>query len=149
MSLLLDKLKEIRDIADDHNEPEDDDYARIYDRVDDLIMLHNKGELVEKIMGGAKPDPFKFKIIRSEVSHNSTIILAEYEGCATYNGHKLMLLRGVHTDRQTLDPHFLEGHPVVARFAPTKVGYTMAVVCSTLLDTCARMGQDIDALIEH
>ncbi len=81
---------------------------------------------------GAKPDPFKFEIVRFESCGSYYVIVeAKYEGCKTYNGHKLMLLRGTENpcDRQSLDPHFLEGHCVIARFEPTVLGWELARLC--------------------
>lgn len=90
---------------------------------------------IEMVGMGTKPDPTKFKILRLEHSYGNTIILANYEGCQTYGGDKLMLLRGIHYlgDRATLDPHFIEGHPVVARFEPTKDGAKLATICAWAL----------------
>lgn len=81
---------------------------------------------------GCKPDPFKFKIVHSEIVNENTIIIANYGG-ETFNGDKLMLLRGVFdVDKlESLDPHFLdEDYAVVARFVPTKEGLELARLCA-------------------
>lgn len=78
---------------------------------------------------GAKPDPTKFEIKELEHWFGHTIILANYEGCLTFGGDKLMLLEGIHNpmDFETLDPHFLDDdYAVVARFIPTPHGWRMA-----------------------
>jgi hypothetical protein len=90
---------------------------------------------IEKIGMGTKPDPdpFKFEILEINVIGFNTVILARYDGCATFDGKKLMVLEGTgHGGRQTLDPHFIEGHPVIARFIPTKEGRRLAELCAKI-----------------
>ena len=87
--------------------------------------------VIEKIAMGAKPDPYKFEIIRLEYHYNHTIILARYEGCLTFDGLKLMLFEGIYNPIETLDPHFLdESYPLVARFQPTGKGWVLARQCA-------------------
>jgi len=88
---------------------------------------------VEKIGMGTKPDPFAFEILELEVVAGNTIILARYDGCTTFGGKKLMVLEGHgHEERASLDPHFIEGHPVIARFIPTENGHSLAQLCAKL-----------------
>lgn len=76
---------------------------------------------------GAKPDPTKFKIQQREIVSGNLIILAHYQGCLTFGGYKLMVLRGTPSIGNTLDPHFLdEEYPVVARFIPNELGWKLA-----------------------
>lgn len=90
---------------------------------------------IEYVAMGAKPDPFNFSIVKYESIGGGTIVLANYKGCKTYGGNKLMLLRGFHDPSkfESLDPHFLEGHLVVARFEPTNYGWKLARTCSESL----------------
>lgn len=86
---------------------------------------------IQKIAIGAKPDPYKFTIVEREVVAGNTIIVARYEGCKTFDGLKMMLIRGEPTITETLDPHFLdEEYPVVARFQPNQQGWILARICS-------------------
>ncbi len=90
---------------------------------------------IEKIAMGCKPDPFSFKVVRSEVVSGNTIIVANYGG-ATFGGDKLMVLRGVFDayNLESLDPHFLdEEYAVVARFVPTDEGLGLARLCAESL----------------
>lgn len=82
---------------------------------------------IKQIAMGCKPDPFKFTINHYEVVNGNTIIIANYGGL-TFNGNKLMVLRGIHSkEQESLDPHFLnEDYPVVARFQPTEKGLELA-----------------------
>ncbi len=87
---------------------------------------------IQKIAMGCKPDPFKFKIISSEVVNGNTVVVANYGG-KTFNGNKLMVLRGIHdvNNLQCLDPHFLdEEYAVIARFVPNEEGMEMARICA-------------------
>lgn len=82
---------------------------------------------------GCKPDPYKFLIHDLEVINGNTVILANYEGCLSFGGQKLMLLRGDFSNwtSETLDPHFLdEEYPVVARFIPNEMGIKLAKICA-------------------
>lgn len=91
--------------------------------------------IIEKIAMGCKPDPFNFKIVKSEIVSDNTIIMANYGG-ATFNGNKLMLLRGVFDVEklESLDPHFLdEDYAVIARFIPTEEGWAMAKLCAKMI----------------
>ncbi len=86
---------------------------------------------IKQIAMGCKPDPFKFYIVSTEIINNNTIVLANYTGCLSFNGNKLMLLRGVHTNFESLDPHFLnDSYPVVARFIPNETGMKLAKLCA-------------------
>jgi hypothetical protein len=86
---------------------------------------------IEKIGMGTKPDPYKYTIEAIHVVNGNTIILAKYDGCTTFGGDKLMLLQGEgHEGRETLDPHFFEHHPVVARFVPTELGWKLARIAA-------------------
>lgn len=82
--------------------------------------------IIEKIGMGTKPDPYKFEILELKHVGGNTIIEARYDGCTTFRGRKLMVLEGIHNHFTTLDPHFFEGHPIVARFAPTLDGWRLA-----------------------
>lgn len=82
------------------------------------------------------PNPFKFKILKEEKLERGTILEVKYEGCTTFNGVKLLLLR-CHVDLKyfgKLDPHLLgDGHIVCARFEPTPQGWDMARMAAAML----------------
>lgn len=81
---------------------------------------------IKQIAMGCKPDPFKFTLKLIEHINGNTVVIANYGG-ATFNGDKLIVLRGIHAEFETLDPHFLnEEYPVVARFIPTEEGLKLA-----------------------
>jgi len=83
---------------------------------------------------GCKPDPYKFTIVEREIVGLYTIVLARYEGCLSFRGEKLMLCDAIiPEDIETLDPHFMEGHHIIARFAPTNVGKELARLCAIRL----------------
>lgn len=87
--------------------------------------------MLEKIAMGAKPDPYNFKIVKSSIINGNTIIMANYNGCLTFSGNKLMLLKGTPQIGETLDPHFLdEEYAVVARFIPNDIGWKLAELCA-------------------
>lgn len=89
---------------------------------------------IQKIAMGTKPDPYNFEVIQREVIYGNTVVMARYPGCLTFEGRKLMLLRGVHTGEfTTLDPHFLdEDYAVIARFVPNEHGWALAKICAGL-----------------
>ncbi len=84
---------------------------------------------IKMIAMGCKPDPYKFQIVSLIPLYGCTIIEAYYKGCLSFDGHKLMLLKGTYKeeDFETLDPHFLdEDYAVIARFTPNAIGWLMA-----------------------
>lgn len=87
---------------------------------------------INQIAMGCKPDPTNFKIVHLEHVNGNTIVVANYGGL-TFNGDKLMVLKGTYNEFETLDPHFLnEDYPVFARFQPTPEGLRLArLVCSS------------------
>lgn len=86
---------------------------------------------IKQIAMGCKPDPYKFTIKSIEHVNGNTIVIANYGG-ATFGGDKLMVLRGIYEEFETLDPHFLsEDYPVVARFIPTEEGVNLARMVAT------------------
>jgi len=72
------------------------------------------------------PDPNQFKVLKIETHGQYQIVEVRYHGCTTFNGRKLLLMRLTEIGK-TLDPHLLgDGHPVIARFEPNKIGWEMA-----------------------
>lgn len=85
---------------------------------------------INQVAMGCKPDPHNFVIQYLERINGNTIIIANYGG-ATFNGNKLMVLKGLfsETELKVLDPHFLnEDYPVFARFQPTDEGIRLAKI---------------------
>lgn len=113
--------------------------------------------MLNQVAMGCKPDPTKFTIKTLEHWYGNTIVVANYGGL-TFGGDKLIVLDGIHTKFETLDPHFLnEDHPVIARFQPNAQGYKLAkLVClnhnsvdkrlDTIFDVLDRYFQDNDFL---
>lgn len=90
---------------------------------------------IEKIAMGCKPDPYKFKIVDLVHTKDHTIVMANYEGCLSFGGNKLMLIKGIHFSFNVLDPHFLdEDYDVIARFIPNDKGLAMATECAEFLE---------------
>jgi hypothetical protein len=77
------------------------------------------------------PNPAKFQVLTGwdfPVS-GMCVLVVRYAGCTTYEGRKCLVCKGKvadYVDRAELDPHFTEGGPVVARFAPTVEGNRQA-----------------------
>lgn len=88
-----------------------------------------------KIDTGVNPNPYNFRIVWASVVNGHTIMKVNYPNCTTYNGDKLLLLRGIWPiTMHKLDPHFFEGdHPVIARFEPTQEGNQLANLCAQAL----------------
>ena len=80
------------------------------------------------------PNPYEFFILNKEAIGNYIIIEAKYEGCTTFYGRKLMLLKNDKPIGTKLDPHLLgDGHSVIARFEPNENGWRMARMCALYL----------------
>lgn len=77
------------------------------------------------------PDPYRFNIIQQEVVKGKSILLVKYDGCTTFGGHKLLLLKRKWKKDMKLDPHLLgNDHIVMARFEPNEQGLTLARICA-------------------
>lgn len=89
------------------------------------------------------PDPKRFTILKRQWCTCHNVLLVHYEGCTTFGGNKVLLVRGrssEQTDTAELDPHLLgPPHPVMARFEPTRQGWAMAVMCARMADEMANM----------
>jgi hypothetical protein len=80
------------------------------------------------------PNPFKFKVLSQEDYGQRSVLLVKYEGCTTFEGHKLLLTRTSYSGDEELDPHLLGvDHLVMARFEPTEEGLELARYCAQVL----------------
>ena len=78
------------------------------------------------------PNPYVFEIVSESIYENCYLLLVRYKHCTTFKGLKLLLLKGDYEPLNTkvLDPHFIEGNNVIARFLPTDEGLFMANLCA-------------------
>jgi hypothetical protein len=89
------------------------------------------------------PNPCNFSILYTYESLlvDLCIVMAKYHGCTTFDGKKLMLVKGrkKEIEKMTmLDPHLLgNGHVVVARFEPNDEGIEMIVALLKLMEESA------------
>lgn len=73
------------------------------------------------------PNPYHFRVNRAvEVGH---IFVCEvvYPDCKNFEGVKIIVSTENPEACETFDPHFEEGGYVIARFAPTTVGWSQAM----------------------
>lgn len=89
------------------------------------------------------PDPHIYHIKKMEVFGRITVLLVNYLNCTNYEGMKILVIKdyalskkhvpghGPHLQR--LDPHFLEGGSLLARFAPTDDGWSSACLMASLI----------------
>jgi hypothetical protein len=76
------------------------------------------------------PDPANHTVLHAEQLEGKTILLVHYEGCTTFSGQKLLLLRHPWVGGP-LDPHLLgDDHIVMARFEPNDQGWILARLCA-------------------
>ena len=83
------------------------------------------------------PNPALFKLLQVEGFMGAeggvpvTVAQIKYPNCTNYEGNKVLVFRGL-TPKQVrgfikIDPHFTESSKVFARFAPTDLGWDMAI----------------------
>ena len=76
-----------------------------------------------------QPDPARFTVEAVFQCPHAHAIKVRYHGCTTYEGLKIMVLRGTfnpHAVRR--DPHFADSpESPIARFQPTQAGWVMAM----------------------
>lgn len=83
-----------------------------------------------KFLNGA-PD---FQVREERVVNGRSILLVHYEGCPTFNGMKLMLLKRRYWPGECLDPHLLgEDYMIMARFEPNEMGWRLATACAEMI----------------
>jgi len=95
------------------------------------VMAETFGVSQRRIDTSPNPNPWNFEInwIEYPCYDRATLMSVTYPNCTTFEGNKLLLLKGRWTsaDFESLDPHFLDSkHPVVARFIPNSIGVRMA-----------------------
>lgn len=74
------------------------------------------------------PNPFMFNIIRvQDVSGTVWVSEIEYPNCTNYEGRKILVTSFNPNSRFSLDPHFMEGGGLIARFMPTEYGWQLAL----------------------
>jgi hypothetical protein len=91
-----------------------------------------------KMLAPGDPDPARCRILAAEGMAGHDILLVHYEGCTTFGGKKLLLLRRERKPGELLDPHLLgTDHIVMARFEPTREGMILARICALTSATLA------------
>jgi len=74
------------------------------------------------------PNPKRFKILEQLEFKNSHILKVKYSDCTNFEGIKILVYYGKYRTRNTLDPHFFDNEDSpIARFKPTKLGYSLAI----------------------
>ena len=75
------------------------------------------------------PNPWNFKILKTEQFKNAHVLLIQYPDCTTFEGTKLLVIKGEIKPVDYVDPHFSDkdgDYAPVARFQPTKQGWLWA-----------------------
>lgn len=106
---------------------------------------YDKPTIVERIVEVFKPlpnpNPTRFKITAVRKIGTYLIALINYPDCKNYEGNKILIYQGLKIKElrafKTIDPHFsnnIQYKSPIARFAPTKSGWRMAVrMCRMLM----------------
>lgn len=74
------------------------------------------------------PNPYSFKILELIRGNKYDFVKIKYDHCTNFEGMKILIVEKNSINKNTIkiDPHFLEGGNIVARFAPTKEGIKLA-----------------------
>lgn len=83
------------------------------------------------------PDPFEYKIlsIKKITWVNLWVVKINYPNCTNFEGNKILVLSRNPKHMLQIDPHFNENGHVVARFAPTPLGWKQAVIFAETIAT--------------
>lgn len=77
------------------------------------------------------PIPNNFTVLNIWNIKGNSVVLVRYPNCTTFDGQKLLLIKGEYKVEKELDPHLLGGdHQVKARFEPNEQGLLMAKLCA-------------------
>lgn len=81
------------------------------------------------------PVPTRFTVVRTEQCGRFTVAEIHYPDCQNYEGNKILVFEGTSVAKvrklRSIDPHFCERKEhisPIARFAPTKRGWSNAIV---------------------
>lgn len=94
-----------------------------------IKLFRDSSRLPNDLNANPNPNPSNFKIITGFYGKNYSLILVKYIGCTTFEGRKILLVKGREKSikkLKQLDPHFFEDHIVLARFIPNEFGMTLA-----------------------
>lgn len=75
-------------------------------------------------------DIYNYKVLNCFVKGEWTVLKLNFPNCKSYNGDKLILLKGFklsELDPKKFDPHFLPENKIFARFLPTQEGMEAAL----------------------
>lgn len=79
----------------------------------------------------ADPRPADFTLGRVTTIRDYVVAMVKYPHCTNFEGNKIIVWKGVALkdvrEMSVIDPHFIEGKNIVARFIPTDEGWQMAV----------------------
>lgn len=71
------------------------------------------------------PNPKNFEILDTRRVNGYYILVIRYHGCTNYEGNKILVFDGPPPEGE-IDPHFLNGSNLLARFVPTIEGLRQA-----------------------
>ena len=77
-----------------------------------------------------EPNRFRFSTTRVSTTLGYVVMYVHYPDCTTYDGYKTIVMnRAAYEDwgGKELDPHFIEGNGIIARFPGDEAGYQMAI----------------------
>lgn len=83
------------------------------------------------------PDPKNYEVLDYVEYSKYLLLKVRYPDCTNYEGVKILVFEGLKykdiVNKNCLDPHFCESSKLVARFAPTKEGFSRANrFCATI-----------------
>lgn len=72
------------------------------------------------------PNPRNFIVKSSQRFGGFYVAEINYPNCTNYEGNKILVMLSDPNHLSVIDPHFIEGGTIVARFEPTKWGRAAA-----------------------
>lgn len=77
------------------------------------------------------PNPLLFIVNKAQEIGEFVVAEVKYIGCTNYEGKKILVWQGLSVvelfDLVELDPHFVEGSKLIARFEPNDAGWASAL----------------------
>jgi len=93
------------------------------------IKLFSSGRSDCGVVYPTDPNPSVFKIVSIQEFSEYTLVVVDYPNCTNFEGRKVLVMDMSANDimsMEKLDPHFIEGNNIIARFVPTKKGIRLA-----------------------
>jgi len=106
----------------------------LFRKISTATLPSNNAVMKSYLVDTKNPNPYKYKILKTEQLGEYLIVKINYPNCENYEGNKILVYKNTTIDKlvsgKYIDPHFFDNkiyNSPIARFRPTKEGWNMAI----------------------